>query len=413
MQQSGTSCTDWSDFAEEAGSLTVTNAVDVGVDYIVPPDQDVSLELTGPAPTYLDVDGLLSSGRIMVIDCGGACGVSAPSNGLSSPEGTRVSTWSGLAPLSYYEDKASRDAANPVDPDRVLPTFMPEAALGYQEPYEGKYCAGHNLAIGAKKRGLDEYEHQVPMNGLMRPVAAYGCHAKCSKPFEGEDCFCDGYFSGYDSVSSNALCADADTCKYLCDNLAECSSIDRHKELNRCFLNVDGCTFHPDALANDGSYQLLVKRADEDDHDHDRPVPNVVELPPLDVGFSWNRLLRFAPVRFASGGTFKLCFCYPALLAAGRQCRALRDFSVEVGTIHASGVSCLIGNAKLRRASCVEQFHGGLRCYQGDAPEQPPPPILVASPTGGGGGAGDAVLQTYCSYLPEEVRADTPGCPAT
>lgn len=123
-------------------------------------------------------------------------------------------------------------------------------------------------------------------------------------------------------------------------------------------------------------------------------------------------MLRFKPIRFASGGTFKLCFCDPKLLAAGRACRAIRDFAVEVGTIHSSGVSCLIGNAKLRRASCVEQFHGGLRCYKSDAP-RPAPPAMTGPLAGGSSAEEEKMLSTYCSYLPEEVRAETAACPAT
>merc|ERR1712216_475085 len=55
-----------------------------------------------------------------------------------------------------------------------------------------------------------------------------------------------------------------------------------------------------------------------------------------------DKLLRFKGITFASGGTFKLCFCDSSLLGGSSACKSEADYSVEVGTIHASGVSCLI-----------------------------------------------------------------------
>merc|ERR1719281_199914 len=98
--------------------------------------------------------------------------------------------------------------------------------------------------------------------------------------------------------------------------------------------------------------------------------------PPLkhiDYGFSWANMLRFKGITFKSGGTFKLCFCESTLVPV---CMSERDFSVEVGKIHVSGVSCLISQPSLRNAACVKQFYGdepkSLRCYAGEPPSLTP-----------------------------------------
>merc|ERR1711964_62677 len=76
-----------------------------------------------------------------------------------------------------------------------------------------------------------------------------------------------------------------------------------------------------------------------------------------------------------SGGTFKLCFCDSVL--NGAPCRTEADYSVEVGTIHASGVSCLVSKPNLQRVACTDQMWGGLRCYSHLAtPPKPTPPLL-------------------------------------
>ena len=91
-------------------------------------------------------------------------------------------------------------------------------------------------------------------------------------------------------------------------------------------------------------------------------------LPAIDQGKSWNQILRFNDISFKTGGKFKACFCDPDTLAAGKYCKAAADYKIDIGTIHVSGVSCLVEDTKFQRGTCVEQFHGGLRCYPGAAP---------------------------------------------
>lgn len=173
-----------------------------------------------------------------------------------------------------------------------------------------------------------------------------------------------------------------------------------------------------DNLARDADYKVLIKR--EDPNQEAGNMRKLMEeesiLRVRDFGYSWESMLRFKGITFKSGGTFKLCFCDSSLLPSGSACRTEADYSVEVGTIHASGVSCLIANPDLQRVSCVGQYYGGLRCYRqyGEAPAPLPPPIgmrtsLDGGGMGGGGGAADP--STQCAMMTEEEQADAGFCP--
>ena len=76
----------------------------------------------------------------------------------------------------------------------------------------------------------------------------------------------------------------------------------------------------------------------------------------------------------------------------------------QVGTVHASGVSCLLGKPELQRASCTPQFHGGLRCYRSIEAPAPPPPVLLAEALEQKGGKELLeALSTQCLFQPEEA----------
>merc|ERR1719201_944415 len=82
----------------------------------------------------------------------------------------------------------------------------------------------------------------IAMEGHMRSPKLHLCYNKCiAQDCEGDDCFCGGAYTGYDTASSNALCADEDLCQHLCDSYEDCMSIDMAKDKPRCFLNVDDC----------------------------------------------------------------------------------------------------------------------------------------------------------------------------
>jgi hypothetical protein len=73
---------------------------------------------------------------------------------------------------------------------------------------------------------------------------------------------------------------------------------------------------------------------------------------------SESSVLRFFPVHVTSGGRYKVCFCDSALRDG---CTAPTDFDIEVGTLHGSGVHCLL-EAGLRDQTCSPQDEGGLAC---------------------------------------------------
>lgn len=77
-----------------------------------------------------------------------------------------------------------------------------------------------------------------------------------------------------------------------------------------------------------------------------------------DLGYSWPHLARFAPITARTPGSYRVCLCDSQL----RSCASYKDFLIEVGELHVSGVACLLEHAEFRRDGCAEQYHGGLRC---------------------------------------------------
>jgi len=84
---------------------------------------------------------------------------------------------------------------------------------------------------------------------------------------------------------------------------------------------------------------------------------------------SWPAQLSFQGLSLP-GGRYRLCFCdsdhFDATVSHGLQassaCLSKEQFAIEVGILHVSGVSCLLSDSRLRRASCAQQTAGGLRC---------------------------------------------------
>jgi hypothetical protein len=433
----GSACTHLSDFTERAGTLFITNRVEVSVDYVLHPGEAGSIELTSPSSYtsarklamsrklalplgyyyyYYDdfepsltydhspvfgfpmATSLLSKDRITIIDCKGTCGVSSPTTALVLPEGAeKISTWNDLYPHSWFSDSPHVDKENPKEADKTL-DYKSQMGMQKYSARDGFYCYDANI-------NLDEAK--VPWEGTMKPLKDYQCYAKCASG-GGEGC--SGLYSGFDGPESNALCLDQQMCQYVCDQLGECGSIDMHKSRDRCFLNKKSeCETHTEQLLMDPNYVLLIKGAEYNDEQAGTTADAFPRELGTDYGFSWGDLLRFKPVQFKSGGTFKLCFCDATLTADG-VCMTEKDYKIEVGTIHASGVSCLIADPKLQRVSCTPQAHGGLRCYEHmDAPMPEAPQIGVAQlPT-------DEMMppldiSTLCMFMPEEEARLDPRC---
>lgn len=262
--------------------------------------------------------------RIMVIGCKGTCGVSRPASVASL---TTTAQWAALTPGTWPSTAAAPAAADPI---RYV-------------NHVGEY-ADTNLVSA---------DHPT--------LAPHRCYHKCvATPCIGAGCtVCTGVLPGYDAPGGNALCADQATCETLCTGLgAACLSIDMHRHRPRCYLNgVDRGT--ASAVRQDPEYKLVVKAIEEGASAVSNEAVHITRR--LADGTSTASVLRFTGLRFNSIGRYKVCFCDSAL--NGAACTERSHFPIEVGTIHVSGVSCLLTEVKLRRGECVSQFHGGLRCY--------------------------------------------------
>jgi len=400
---SGTACTHVTDFAEQAGTVVVTERVHVAVDYVFTPGKPGSIEITAAGDAnLLNASAGLSADRIMVIDCGGTCGVSSATTSIVEPQ--TMAAWNAFSPYVLFEEKVHVDRSNPVA-GTTIPTFGAESAGQYvlAGDTEGYYVESFNIDV------TDE-TNVAAINGLKRPIKEHSCYTKCSNGCTRGDelCACDGYLHGYDTETSNAICADETLCLYLCDQLGgECASIDMHMTLPRCYLNKMGATQDLREMKPDPSYKVLIKLGDtanlEQSTMYTIPLSGASGasiLPVGDTGYSWEKMLRFPLMEFTSGGTFKLCFCDSSMAGV---CKSEKDYSVEIGTIHSSGVSCLIAKEELQRVSCIPTHHGqSLRCYQPpmEAPNPQPPPIADMTVLKGLSGA----------YTPDDA-AGLPACP--
>jgi hypothetical protein len=395
-----TSCSTPEEYTKSVGTVTLTARADVGVDWVLTPGETASIEVLG---------GNLSwhTDRLMIIDCSGICGISGPTKSmmlaeqLQAPQ--RNAHWRPVPPM--FIDPPHDDDEIPREDGGVAPTkTMPK-----YNTLDGVYCAGNNMML----METDEiFKHQ--------------CYKKCvaGKTCVGDDCYCEGLLQGYDTASSQALCLDQDACEKACAEDDHCVGIDMHADKPRCFLNMkstmteegtyptDSCEFQVDAgmLQKFPTYNYIYKQGAR----RLESAPERKMLAAVDEGVSWDEMLRFTDVTFATGGQFKACFCDVDTLAEGKYCKKASDYKIEIGTIHVSGVSCLISEKKFQRGTCVEQRYGGLRCYPGAAPtytlpEKPAAVVMAPAPAAGGGGA-TPIQTSYCLYGPEEETRDDPFC---
>jgi hypothetical protein len=403
-KQAGTACTHPHDFSTLVGKITVTGRVDVDVEYVVPPSESTTIEVSGTGLLSAEGAMLFSSDRIMVVDCDGQCGYSAPSASVSPGK-----PWTDLMPEQWKVD-APAEVGGPAKFKPAEYTMEP-GANGLYEKIPETACFDGNLGIAALET--------IAMEGHFRKPSEQLCYSKCLAPgaeCEGDECFCDGAYSGYDSPTSNAICADEVLCGKLCDAIEECKSFELHRDRNRCFLNKDDCGTHTmDEVQESAMYDLFVKNPDE--------TGGRRLLPAIDPGYSHSTLLRFQGVTFASGGSFKVCFCDASLLPPGVPCTEPAHFGVEVGAVQASGISCLLQDKKYSRKTCVAMgshiahggrwaSDGGLRCYDGEPPDTSPPMYTDAGvekpeeleP-------GEPLTDTFCLLHPEQcpdgVKPDT------
>merc|ERR1719387_1495670 len=310
------------------GTLYVSKKVDLGAKYVVTPNEPTSLEVVGD-------DLSIASDRVMVIDCTGTCGLSRASKYVENLS----------IPVNAMIDRPSR------------PEFITSAAPSQAEFYsyveelapQGAFCPG-NLPYAEGSLAASNRCYQKCYDGT--------CDGKSEHP-----CFCDGFMEGYDTPASSALCLDQEQCQWLCSMEKGCHSIDMHTGMNRCYLNALPCkeTMAAGLTVPSTDYKLLVKKLDVNerrlqDQGRRMTAPLVRELLAQDPGISWDGLLRFKDVTFTAGGEYKLCFCDSDILTSIRGANALcdshDDYMIEVGSIHATGLQCLLSNPAMARGTC-------------------------------------------------------------
>jgi hypothetical protein len=373
VKSTGTACTDPHDFDTPVGKVTVTARAHIGAEYVVEPSTKTTIEVAGSG-LMTDVGGIpFSSDRIMIVDCDGKCGYSNPSSSVTLEEGM---TWHDLMPTNPLSHDPPHDMPpNPsYNPDHIASAFA-HGPCPYVSVYN-VYCPGDNYVAAGK---------EIVYEGFKRKVSEHLCYNKCiASTCEGDDCFCEGAYAGYDGPTSNAFCADADLCKMLCDNDDTCRSIDMSTDRTRCFLNVAGpeqCEYDPHTSSatkskSDIGYALHFKQVDQCEARRmstAKPSGRAL-METMDFEYSHSKLLRYNGITFTTGGSFKACFCDATLLKPGETCSSPADYSVEVGEVQASGISCLLKDATYSRKTCYEMKpHGGLRCYDGEGPDTEAP----------------------------------------
>jgi len=263
------------------------------------------------------------------------------------------------------------------------------------EKKEGQYCPGNNMDMSAHKDR---------------------CYSKCvaNSPCVGVDCHCSGLLHGYDGVDSHALCLPEAECKAVCEDLEDCYGIDMANDAPRCFLN--GVT---KGTLDDGSCEeyIVDQRLNvltTYSFSYKQRIPEGRRLEGVDPeSTSWDEILRFKGAAFSTGGQFKACFCDRDTLEDGAFCTTKEDYKVEIGSIHVSGVACLIEDTRFQRGTCVEQYHGGLRCYPDKAPKITVPSVKKPKPPQDDAKVDppfDPSLSSFCLYAPEEETRDDPLC---
>jgi hypothetical protein len=415
----GRACGDASDYNEYAGTLTVTERAMMGVEYVLQPDKPASLEVVHaneksltykPSGVATDADTGLSKDRITIIDCKGTCGVSSPSSAVERPaDAKKIATWNMMWPKHYYNDQPHNDTWNRAQKGPNVATWT---EFTYTR-HEKHFCQGN----------INIHDRTISVGGVAKKLSDYQCYHKCTGSASSTSS-CDGatsgYYAGFDGATSNALCITLEEAKNLCSRLrsvgVECESFDKHRTRDRVFLNMKGCEANRNYLKASEDYDWYVNAHDV--AKNQRRLVDAAEEKPMerrlahvkterDWLFSWYELLRYTDIQFNSGGTFKLCFCDSAIAAASsRTCHAESDYSIEIGKIHVSGVSCLLSDTRFQRSTCVHQLYEGLRCYK-DAKKVPalhPPQVndlmiyspaiqaIVDSPT----------YKTTCLFGPEE-----------
>jgi len=353
------------------GVLTVTTDVYPGVDYVVTPGEQVSIEITNVNDAHLTFDANdddwstsgnsdvgASWNRMMIIDCKGQCGQAGPSSNVNiGVETATLGAWSTLSPTNYWTDTiyGSNEAGTRSYTTRTYADFP------------GMHCdrsgASNNLDISSA--GVEAATSMLCTNVCQTGAGHASCHLQHVDP------------------NGNALCASADgddtaleVVQRLCDEINSidglyCDSVEEHLGADNYFYLNGGKTgidapCESNAAANYNLYVAEEANAEDDGATIVQVDEEIIPTTNLnDWPFSWDQLLRFPTLSFNTGGTFKVCYCNHAR-APGKVCNSVDDFDIEVGLVHSSGVSCLLTDSRFTSADCETHLYGGMRCYSGD-----------------------------------------------
>jgi hypothetical protein len=376
-------------YSVTVGKLVVTSRTDLGLTYVLEPGGEQSIEITG--------SGLKPwADRMTFVNCQDTCGVSKPSSLVGFPDGDYIGAFSSFEPVRDLSE-------SPVDNcPYVNYTQNPFLVDTQFEKVKARYC--HNASVDLSMLSPDK-------SAL---VTRQSCETKCTQPCDGKHCYCEGNIGLDEAFVESAVCLPKYECEHLCMMLGDaCHSVTAHETLPRCFLNGPACVDQVDAddpgvvasvisaIAAAAQQSSSGKKGKGGAAAYDPPALRPLGLNldyslyvkvgsgavPLDPkgamddefesilwssssrgnlvqgsGFSTQEVLRFAPLTLPSAGTYKVCFC-DSEVSGG--CSTAEDFSVEVGKVHVSGLSCLLSVPKLQTAKCFEQYFGGMRCVSG------------------------------------------------
>jgi len=235
----------------------------------------------------------------------------------------------------------------------------------------------------------------------------------------GNGCtYCSAYNAFWDDASSDAFGMSVAMAKNVCElDYANCAGFDYAQtgvgHDTRVFFNRRGDTClkqlnnNPNQTYPSDNYDLyvltLVNNVDDRRRLDDTGV-TFINKPRYDAGFSWDKMLRFHEVTFASGGTYKVCLCDNTLDDSAVPCSDNSAYSIEVGTVHSSGLECLIKQSQFQRGTCQKQYpylgeDTGIRCYTGSAPTITAPfgrPSLLPAASNVDDAVEDVI--TYCIH---------------
>jgi hypothetical protein len=304
-KQIGAPCTDSADFADHVGTLVVTGKAQPEAVFVVPPETCTSVEALG--------GGFAAGDKLLVIDSNGTCGVTPGSRSVEfCPETVLYEDLYGLCidscalgdPFAVVEDPSCMDKDH-------LPDEIAAAGIDVD------FFAEQGNCPGAVKGIVDEDGHT--------------CSERLSSVLP----------TFFPSAGKTTLC---DVCCLTCRNAGQdCPGAD---EARRLTANVDPACIDECV----GSYNNPNSPEGRSPPPYAARRRRAATYPPFTA-------LTHPPFKVTSGGEFKVCFCD----SARADCTAPSAYDVEVGTLRASGIACLLEQG-LSTGECVPQSEGGLRC---------------------------------------------------